>query len=291
MRNRLAITVLFYAIAMLPATACGQNRPDPWLVVGRTLRTENVSTTPYHRYNLPRSDLSLRVGDVDASAVALGAWVGFSGEPADATMMGDLIVTSTELGPVLAELARQGIDVTAIHNHLAGEAAQVLYVHLHGQGNAQDLAARVDQAVALTGTPHPAAAPRPQPVQIDTAQVYRVLGRSGSASGTIARVSFQLIDGAVTMNGRTVDPALGYGTPIAIQMVGDDRAVATGDFAIRGRAVTPVLRALAAGGITATAVHTHLIDESPSVRYIHFWADGPLADVLRGLRSAVDAAR
>ena len=39
------------------------------------------------------------------------------------------------------------------------------------------------------------------------------------------------------------------------------------------------------------AVHSHLIAESPHLYYIHFWADGPLQDVLAGMRAALDAAR
>lgn len=285
-------TALLVAVA-LPTIACGQNTAsDPWAEVGRILGTANVSTTPYHRYNLPRTDLRVRIRDVDVAAgIALGAWVGFSGEPEDATTMGDLVVTGAELGPVLAELAQRGIDVTAIHNHLAGETPQVIYVHFQAQGEVRDLATRIDGAVRLTGTPRPVSAPRPEAPTIDTTEVFTALGRSGTANGAIAKVSFQLIDGAVTIGGRPVNAAMSHGTPINLQMVDGDRVVATGDFAIRGSAVAPVLRALAAGGIVATAVHSHLIDETPQVRYIHFWADGPLPDVLRGLRSAIDAAR
>jgi len=87
-----------------------------------------------------------------------------------------------------------------------------------------------------------------------------------------------------------VPPALGYGSPVNIQMVSTQRAVATGDFAVPGTRVEPLLGALARNGITATALHTHMIGESPAIYFIHFWADGPLADVVRGLKAAVDAA-
>jgi len=50
-----------------------------------------------------------------------------------------------------------------------------------------------------------------------------------------------------------------------------------------------LLSALAAHGIAATAVHSHLIGESPRLSYVHFWPDGPRRDVLRGLRAALDA--
>ena len=130
----------------------------------------------------------------------------------------------------------------------------------------------------------------PQPVTIDTALVFGALGLAGRAQGAIAQLSTVLVPGPVTMHGRPVTPALGYGSPINIQVVGPGRAVATGDFAVLGSKVAPVLEALAAHGITATAVHSHLVDEQPTIYYMHFWADGPLPDVLRGLRAALDAA-
>lgn len=277
----------------LPAVVAGQaSLGAPWDSIGRILKTSGASTGGYYRYGWPRRDLTLRIGDVTVSPMlALGAWAGFSGDPADATMMGDLVLTSRELKPVLAELARQRIAVTAIHNHLVGEQPKITYVHFHGQGNALDLAVRLDRVLALTAAPRPVTMAPPPPVTIDTALVFRTLGLSGRAQGAVAQVSAILVSETVTMHGRPVTPALGYGSPINIQVVGSGRAVATGDFAVLGSKVAPILEALAAHGITATAVHSHLVDEEPTIYYMHFWAEGPLSDVLRGLRGALDAAR
>ena len=55
--------------------------------------------------------------------------------------------------------------------------------------------------------------------------------------------------------------------------------------------VAPVFEALTSHGITATALHSHLVGEEPKLYYMHFWADASLTDVLRGLRAALDAAR
>jgi len=261
-----------------------------WDSVGRILGTAPTSAAGYVRYNLPRRDLSVRIGDVTvAPALALGAWAGFSCEPNDATMMGDLVLTAAELGPVLAELAHQHIGVSAIHNHVVGEQPEIIYVHVLGQGNALDLASRLDRALTRTGTPRPVAAAPPAPLTIDTAAVFAALGRHGTARSNVAQVGFVLVSGTVTMGGRTMTPALAYGSPVNVQMVSPSRAVATGDFAVRDSSVAGVLDALTAHGITATAVHSHMIGDSPHLDYIHFWADGPLLDVLRGLRAAVDA--
>ncbi|PYO90258.1 MAG: hypothetical protein DMD58_07255 [Gemmatimonadetes bacterium] len=198
---------------------------------------------------------------------------------------------SGEVKPVLAELARQRIAVTAIHNHLVGEDPKITYVHFHAEGNPVELAGRLDRVLALTGAPRPVTAAAPQPVTIDTALVFNTLGLRGRAQGAVAQLSVVLVPGTVTLHGRTVTPALGYGTPINIQVVGPDRAVATGDFTVLAAKVAPVFEALTAHGITATALHSHLVGEEPKLYYMHFWADASLTDVLRGLRAPLDAAR
>jgi hypothetical protein len=79
-----------------------------WDSVSAILQTKDAFAGGYHRFNLPRRDLTLRVGDVTvAPELALGAWAGFSDDPDMAMLMGDLVLQSTELGPVLAELAAQ----------------------------------------------------------------------------------------------------------------------------------------------------------------------------------------
>src|SRR2546426_3104000 len=260
--------------------------------VGRILQPSGSAPGGYYRYTWPRRDVTLRIGEVTVSpALALGAWAGFSGDAADATVMGDLVLTSGEVKPVLAELARQRIAVTAIHNHLVGEEPKITYVHFHAEGNALELASRLDRVLALTGAPRPVVAAAPQPVTIDTALVFTTLGLRGRAQGAVAQLSVVLVPGTVTMHGRTVTPALGYGTPINIQVVSPNRAVASGDFTILAAKVEPVFDALTAHGISATALHSHLVGAEPTLYYMHFWADGPLTEVLRGLRAALDAAQ
>ncbi len=290
--RRGAIVAGMVLLSMPAAVQAQSPSASPWQTVGQVLQTSDVFAGGYHRYNLPRRDLTLHVGDVTvAPALALGAWAGFSGDPDDATMMGDLVVTSSELKPVLAALDRQHLGLTAVHNHLAGESPPLTYIHFHGEGPAVDLARRLDSVVALTGTPRPVAAGSPVPLGIDTALIFRTLGASGRAQGNVAQLSFILVPGSVSLHHRTVTPALGYGSPINIQMVTSNRAVATGDFAVLGSRVGPMVSALTVHGIVVTAVHSHLIDDDPHLYYIHYWADGTLPDVLAGLKSALDATR
>ena len=294
MRARALLLSTALLVVLTSAIAHAQTPPPgaAWDSVAQILKTPASATGGYYRYGLPRRDVTLKIGDVTVSpALALGGWAGFSGEPSDATVMGDLVLLAAEVKPVLAELARQRLDVTAVHNHLVGEEPQLTYVHFHGQGRATDVATRLDRVLARTATPRPVVAQPAAPPTIDTALVFHTLGKSGTARGNVAQVGFVLVPGAVTLHGRALVPAMAYGSPVNVQMVDGTRAVATGDFAVEADKVSAMLAALAAHGIAATAVHMHLIGESPHLYYMHFWADGPLADVLAGLRAALDAAR
>lgn len=279
-------------VAAAPGHLGAQGDLKTWTEVGRILKTAAVPSAGYQRYNFPRRDLTVRMGDVTvATAMAFGSWAGFSGEPANATLMGDLVLTPAELKPVQAEMARQGIDIAAVHNHLTGESPEVIYMHYHAHGAALDLARKLDAALAVTATPRPVTGGAAPPVTIDTATVFRMLGTSGKAQGNVAQVSYMLVTGAVTMGGTPLVPAMAYGSPVNVQAVSASRFVATGDFAVTARQLDPLVRGLVTHGITATAVHTHLVDDAPRIYFVHFWADGAPAAVLGGIRAAVDAAK
>jgi len=293
--QRLACILLASAFALcgVSRSSAAQGAPaQPWDTIAAILKTPAAPAAGYIRYNFPRRDLTVRMGDVTlAIPLASGAWAGFAGTAQRAMMMGDLVLIESELGPVLAELERQRIEVTGIHNHLVGEVPRLMYVHFHAAGAPAALAARLDTVLRRTAIPRPVAAAAVAPVTIDTGPIFSGLGASGHATGNVAQLGFDLVRRPVEWNGETLVAALAYGTPINIQAVSPSRAVATGDFALLAPQVPHVLAAFAANGITAEALHTHMVGESPPVYFIHFWADGSPTDVIRGLRAALDAAR
>jgi len=261
-----------------------------WDSAGRILQAAPAAAAGYTRYNFPRRDITLRLGDVVvAPGLALGSWAGLAGGVDSAIAMGDLVLLPGELAAVLRELQAGGLEVTAIHNHLVGEQPALSYVHFHGEGSVFSLAAAIDRALRRTATPRPAGAAAPAPLSIDTAMVFGVLGIRGRASGAVAQLAPVLVPGAVTAHGRTLVAALAYGSPINLQQVAADRMVGAGDFAVLEGGVAPLVHALTSHGITATALHSHLIGEVPRVYYVHFWADGKPEAVLEGLRAALDA--
>lgn len=281
---------LLGTLGITPAAA--QSSADAsWDSVATVLGTRPGRGPGTWRYGFPRSDLAVRMGGVAvAPGLAFGSWIGFWGPADGAQAMGDLVVTSDELPKVLRALDRTGFEITAVHNHLAGEIPAVMYVHFHGHGSAVALAARFDSVLSETATPRRGSPPPAAATTSDTAIVFGALGR-GDASGALIRYGFALISTPVRINGTPVPADLALGSPVNLQATEPGRIVATGDFALLQGQVPGGLRALTDGGITTTALHTHLIGEEPKVYYLHFWADGPTQSVATALRGAIDAAR
>ena len=90
-----------------------------------------------HRYGFPRSDLHVTVDGVAIKpALALGGWVAFAPSGSGAMFMGDLVLTDTEISPVMQRLIADGVEITAVHNHLLRTSVPVFYMHVGGHGDA-----------------------------------------------------------------------------------------------------------------------------------------------------------
>ena len=81
---------------------------------------------------------------------------------------------------------------------------------------------------------------------------------------------------------------MGVATSLNFQPTGGGKAAITGDFVMTANEVNPVIRALQQNGITVTALHSHMLSESPRLFFMHFWANDDAAKLARGLRSALD---
>lgn len=247
-----------------------------------------------YKFGLPRSDLSVTVTGVQLKpALALGSWVAFKATSSGAIAMGDLVLREAEVEPVMAKLAEGGIEVTALHHHVLHETPRVYYMHIHGAGDAVQLAQAIHAGIGLTKTPPPPASttapvPAASPLGLDTVQIAHTLGHSGKVNGGVYQVSLARPD-TIRDNNVVIPPAMGVATALNFQPTGGGKAAATGDFVLRAAEVNPVLRALRGQGIEVTAVHSHMLDEEPRLFFMHFWAVGDAGKLAEGLRSALDA--
>jgi len=244
-----------------------------------------------YKFSFPRSDLKIVVDGVEVKpAFALGSWVAFQPAGSGAMVMGDLVLKDTEISAVMKRLIDDGIQVSAVHNHLLRTSEPVVYMHIAGHGGAATLAATIHAALALTKTPltESTAAP-PQPPALDTAVIETALGFKGKASGGVYQFSIPRAE-TITDEGMNIPPAMGTAIGINFQPTSGDKAAVTGDFVLLGKEVNPVLKALREHGIEVTALHSHMIDDSPHLYFMHFWANDDAKKLAQGLRAALDLA-
>ncbi len=84
-----------------------------------------------YKYGLPRTDFKVTVDGVAIKpALAFGSWVAFEPAGSGAMVMGDLVLTDTELSPVMKRLIDDGFEISAIHNHLLAHPSPVFYMHI-----------------------------------------------------------------------------------------------------------------------------------------------------------------
>src|SRR6266849_568199 len=243
-----------------------------------------------YRFSFPRTDLQVTLGGVVLKAgFALGSHVEFLPMGQHAMMMGDLVLTEDEVNGVMVKLQQEGIEQTALHNHLLGETPRVMYMHIDGQGDPVQLATSIHTALALTKTPFtaPATSGQPQPLDVDTKQLDSILHANGKATGGIYQYSIARAE-TITADGTTIPPAMGVATALNFQPTGNGKTAITGDFVLLAQEVNPVIGVLEENGIEVTAVHSHMLTESPRLFYLHFWANDDALKLAHGLRAALD---
>lgn len=244
-----------------------------------------------HKVGFPRSDLKVTLDGTPIRApLAFGSWVAFMPDHGGVMLMGDLVLTQTEIGPVMKRLVAGGMEITAVHNHLLRTSIPIFYMHVAGYGDPVRLAETVHAALALTGTPltqSPAASSASVTPSLNLQSLERILRAKGTESGGVDQFSIPRAD-AIREHGATVPPAMGTAIGINFEPTGDGRAAATGDFVLIASEVNPVLRDLLAHGIEITALHTHMIGDSPTIYFMHFWAVQNAEQLAGGLSSALD---
>src|SRR3954469_16933224 len=114
MKLRWLFVLLLFSISLTPVTAQQKATQPNWKPVDDAMgRPGQDQPDGTRRYAMPRSDLKVMVDGVELKAgFALGAWTAFNNMGGHADVMGDLVLTENELGPVMQKLIDSGIEIT-----------------------------------------------------------------------------------------------------------------------------------------------------------------------------------
>lgn len=284
-----AYSLAFGAAFLMLAASSALADPN-WSDVGQALgKPGSEMPGGIYKISLPRSDLKVTLDGVQIKpGLALGSWLAFKAEGKEAMVMGDLVLTQDEVNPVMKRLAEDGIEITALHNHLLRSDPATMYMHVGGHGDPVKLAQTLHAALALSKTPfeQPASAAA-APLDLDTAALDKTMGHAGKANGAIYQFSIPRAE-TLKEGEMAIPPAMGSAIGINFQPTGGGKAAIAGDLVLTASEVNPVLRSLREHGIEVTALHNHMLDDQPRLFFMHFWAHDDAVKLAQGLRAALD---
>ncbi|MBH1933156.1 DUF1259 domain-containing protein [Streptomyces sp. AV19] len=263
-----------------------------WQGVARVLGREGkLDDDRVYRVAFPRTDLRVSsFGFTLNPNLGLGTYVSFMRYADQRTMlMGDMMVTETELQRTLDALGSHGIGRTSVHKHLLAHHPPLWWIHLHAlDPDPVTLARGLLEALRVAGPLPllPVDPPARRGIDLDTEGIEAALGTRGKGVDVFKATFFR--KGTITLHDRLLPRKTGGVTALTFQPVGGGRAVINGEFAMVAGEVQGVMDAVRRHGIDVVSLHSHMLMDEPRMFFLHFWAAGDAVQLARGLRAGVD---
>jgi hypothetical protein len=149
---------------------------------------------------------------------------------------------------------------------------------------------------ALEGDASPGSLPTAEPKPLDTAAIDAATGLKGAlakdnSGADVYRLTQGRTDVPITVEGRKMEPFMGFMSWAAFQAGTTKPAMMAGDLVVFQDEVSPVMDAFFAHGCTVTALHNHFFFEEPKTYFMHFGGEGDAAELAKGFKAALDAMR
>ncbi|HEY2102964.1 MAG TPA: DUF1259 domain-containing protein [Chthoniobacterales bacterium] len=246
-----------------------------------------------YKVTWPRNDVKVAVdGWTMPPFMGLGTWAAFQGNNDKAMMMGDTVLFEDEVNPAMSAALDNGLSVTALHNHFFFDHPKVYFMHIEGEGAADQLAGavrklydKIKEIRANSAQPKDAFSGNPLPGKssISAEPLNSIFGMSGEVNNGMVKFT---IGRPAMMHGVKIDNAMGVNTWAAFAGT-DDNAVVDGDFAVTEDELQPALKTLRQAGIYIVAIHSHMTHETPRILFFHYWGKGPAENLANSVKGAL----
>lgn len=241
---------------------------------------------------VPQNDLDVVVDSFKIiPPMGLGSWVAFAPTAEQVMVMGDIVVTESELKPIQQEVINQGLSITAIHNHFVRIEPDIWYMHIGGTGDENMLGKSVkaifDKVSELRGGNPADAETTSVENGLNIKMIDSIIGFQGQMNNGVYKITIGRPDVELREHGAPVSTFLGFHTWASWQGTNEKAAVA-GDFTMLEDEVASVIMALVANDIEVVAVHNHMIHEEPRIFFLHYWGVGSAEKLAKGLKAALD---
>jgi hypothetical protein len=243
------------------------------------------------KVSVPRSDLHVISAGVKMTPpLGLTTWAAFKRVGDHTVVMGDTVMTEDQVNPVMSTALDNGLEVTGLHNHFFWDSPKIMFMHIGGMGDEQQLASAVGKVFAKIKETSGGKGDVPKTVIDSSASAITaepldtIFGRKGELSKGIYKVT---IGRTTKMHGEEMGNTMGVNTWAAFAGA-DDRAIIDGDFAMTESELQGVLKALRSANINIVAIHNHMTMEQPRIMFLHFWGVGPATDLAKGVKAALE---
>ena len=252
---------------------------------------EATHTTP-----LPRNDLKIMIkGEPVPISFGFGGWVSIKRtmDGKSAVLMSDCVLLQEEINPLISAAQANGLEVGAIHNHFFYEEPRIFYMHIHGMGSPEDLAAKYAKAISETKI-----APKNQPPTglppakmgneiFNVSQLNGVIKYEAAVNGSTIKYTIGRNDLKVIAMNAEMTTSIGLNTWASF--TGSiEKAHIAGDVAMLDHEVNGVIKALRANNIEVVAVHNHMLGDDPHMIFLHYLGTGNALKLAEGFRAALD---
>jgi hypothetical protein len=243
------------------------------------------------KVTVPRTDLAVTVAGVKmTAATGFTSWAAFTPMGEKTMVMGDMVLQEDQINPVMSTALENGIEVTALHNHFLWDTPKVMFMHIGGSGDAENLATGIGKVFAKIKETSSAKTPaKPKSfdagkTSLDPKPIETIIGAPVEKTGEVYKVTIGL---TTQMDGHSVGKTMGVNT-WAVFAGSNDKAIVEGDFAVLETELQGVLKALRVAGIAITTIHNHMVGESPRIVFLHYWGEGAASDLAKAFKTALD---
>ena len=122
--------------------------------------------------------------------------------------------------------------------------------------------------------------------QIDSTGLNNVFGKKGTVQGMVYKITYPRSDLKVSVNEFSVAPGLALTSWIGILFMGKE-SMMMGDLVLLDTEEAAAVSNLVSSGLSITAIHNHLTNEKPAIKYIHFSGSGDPIKLAASIKSVL----
>jgi hypothetical protein len=224
--------------------------------------------------------------------LALDGYAAFREEGKGVLAVAEIAVPDEKLDAVWRAAEANGLEISAVHNHVVLERPRVKFVHCSGFGSAANVARAVELTVAATGL----SISKDEDEQ-DKDDVAR--GLNVGALDAVLKANGKPVDGVleytfdrseqVMLQGHPLPPAMGPRSEIHFQALGKGQSAMVAELALLSTELEKVIDVVRASDqkVTLSALHNHFVGEEPRLYYVHLAGVGDPVKLARLLESAL----